>query len=469
MSKEHWVTNTINNIIYSVPTGVNNYRGKKKYYSTGSIQTSKHVEEGEYLFDEKPSRANRIALSNDVFQARMKNTNKPILIDKSLEGCLFSTGFLQLRPFGATYNSKLLYYYIQSKDFITQKDDLTTGSTQEALTDANAVNLEFPLPPLNEQKRIVEKLDTILPKVKTVKARLEKIPPILKKFRQSVIMCAFNGELTSDWRDNINKETGQSLLELIVRVRTQRKRTEEINQQNVQLDLPDTWIITNIDSISDEVVDCPHSTPKWSKTGKLCLRTNNFLANKLNLNEKRFVDKVVFNQRTSRLKPKQGDILYSREGGILGIACILNIEEDVCLGQRMMLFRVNKNINNKYICYFMNSPIINNHVNMLTGGSAAPHINVGDIKEYPIPFPPFNEQNEIVHRIEKLFALADSLEAKYKKAMVSIEKIEQAVLAKAFRGELIEADPDDEPAEELLKKIIAEKEKDKVKIYKKKR
>ncbi|MEI7748553.1 MAG: hypothetical protein WCI81_05720, partial [Chlorobiaceae bacterium] len=69
------------------------------------------------------------------------------------------------------------------------------------------------------------------------------------------------------------------------------------------------------------------------------------------------------------------------------------------------------------------------------------------------------EQQEIVRRVEKLFALADSLEAKYKKAVERVEKIEQSVLAKAFRGELAEPDPNDEPAEELLKRILDEKAK----------
>ncbi|GIU70494.1 MAG: hypothetical protein KatS3mg002_1730 [Candidatus Woesearchaeota archaeon] len=209
---EHWVFDRIDNILYLVPTGVNEYEGEKKYYSTGSIQKDFYLEEGIFSFNERPSRANRIAKRNDVFQARMKNTNKPIIInDPTFEGALFSTGFLQLRPYGNTYIEKFLYYYIQSSDFLKQRDELATGSTQEALTDSNAVNIIIPLPPLNEQKRIAEKLDAILPKVKSARTRLEKIPAILKKFRQSVLAAACSGKLTDDWREEYAQRTGKKL------------------------------------------------------------------------------------------------------------------------------------------------------------------------------------------------------------------------------------------------------------------
>jgi type I restriction enzyme S subunit len=210
-------------------------------------------------------------------------------------------------------------------------------------------------------------------------------------------------------------------------------------------------------------VDCPHSTPKWALTGKICLRTTNLLPNRLNLSEVRYVSESIYNNRIERLKPQIGDILYSREGGILGIACILDIDEDVCLGQRMMMFRLNSNVNNKFICYFLNSPFILEHVNNLIGGSAAPHINVGDIKEYPIPFPAPEEQNEIVRRIEMLFALVDKIETRYENTKAILDRLPQAILAIAFRGELIPQNPNDEPASVLLERIRAERESTKIK------
>jgi len=452
MSKEHWATDTINNIIYSVPTGVNNYRGKKKYYSTGSIQKSKHVEEGEFLFHEKPSRANRIALLNDVFQARMKNTNKPILIDKSLEGYLFSTGFLQLRPYGETYNPRLLYYYIQSKAFITQKDDLATGSTQEALTDTNAVNLEFPLPPLKEQKRIVEKLDTIVPKVKNVTARLEKIPAILKRFRQSVLEAACSGILTEDWREG--------------------KGLNEYGEE----DLPNGWKWIEVRELMPKggIFDGPFGsnlkTSDYRDNGIRVIRLEN-IGHLLFVSEKEsFVSKEKY-LTLIKHTVEEGDIIFSSFITDEIRACILpRLSVKAIAKADCFTIRPNeKTINKKYLLYNL---VCKESFNQLTEhihGVSRPRINTTQLKKLKIRLCSPIEQEEIVHRIGILFKLANSFETKYKKAMEKVEKIEQAVLAKAFQGELVEADPNDEPAEELLKKILAEKAKLNSKTRKRKR
>jgi type I restriction enzyme S subunit len=173
----------------------------------------------------------------------------------------------------------------------------------------------------------------------------------------------------------------------------------------------------------------------------------------------KYVSQSTYEKRIERLKPQKNDVLYSREGGILGIACILDIEEDVCLGQRMMLFRISSYVDNKYFTYYLNSPIILVHVKNLIGGSAAPHINIRDIKKYPFPLPSLEEQKEIVKQVEKLFAWADKVEAHYQKAKEQVDKLTQSVLAKAFRGELVPQDPNDEPAEKLLERILKEKAK----------
>ncbi len=208
-----WCIERLLEIVTSVKTGVPEFKGEKKYYSTGSIQGKKFIPEGIFSYKNRPSRANRIAIKDDVFQARMKETEKGLIADDKLSEQLFSTGFLQLRPYGETYSSKLLYYYIISPGFLNQKDEHATGSTQEALTDNNAVNLTIPLPPLNEQKRIVARLDKIIPRIDAVKERLDKVPAIVKRFRQSVLTAAVTGKLTEKWRFDSAQRPNDSALE----------------------------------------------------------------------------------------------------------------------------------------------------------------------------------------------------------------------------------------------------------------
>ena len=338
--------------------------------------------------------------------------------------------------------------------------------------------LSFPLPPLNEQNRIVAKLDKIMPRIDAVKERLDKVPAIIKRFRQTVLTAAVTGKLTEKWRaEHLDVERAEELLKHIILERKQAKKssnqqysfkiTDEIDERFIDLEVPKTWCKTNVDSVSIFIVDCPHSTPKWSTSGKLCLRTTNFLPNKLDLSEVRFVSNETFKSRILRLKPQKGDVLYSREGGILGIACKIDIDEEICLGQRMMMFRISDNILNSYFTYSLNSPPIIQHVNNLIGGSAAPHINIRDIKKYPFPLPPLEEQREIVRQVDKLFALADRLESHYQKAKARLDKLSQSVLAKAFRGELVSTEAElaekegrgFESAEKLLERILEEKEK----------
>lgn len=293
----------------------------------------------------------------------------------------------------------------------------------------------LPLAPLAEQKRIVAKVEALLARVNAARERLGRVPAILKRFRQSVLAAACSGQLTADWRANSPDATT----------------------------LPESWMNETVESVCTEIVDCPHSTPKWTESGRLCLRTTNFLPGRLDLSEVRYVSDDTYRRRVARLVPQAGDVVYSREGGILGIACMVPAGIQACLGQRMMLMRSGKRLHPAYLMHLLNSPQTTNRVIELTGGSASPHLNVGDIKHFPLPLPPLTEQREIVRRVEALFALADKIEARVQAATARVEKITQAILAKAFRGELVPTEAElarqegraYEPASVLLERIRA--------------
>lgn len=331
---------------------------------------------------------------------------------------------------------RFLFRYLISREGQDRILENFRGSAQGGITLSFAPNTEVVLAPLNEQRRIVAKLEKLLQKVNACTERLDKIPAILKRFRQSVLAAACSGRLTED--DDL------------------RKDPQYIEKDNDLDALPHAWHWVKLEDVCDRIVDCPHSTPKWSDKGRLCVRTTNFKPGLLYLNVKHFVSEATFIERIKRLRPKSGDVLYSREGGILGVACIIPPGVDLCLGQRMMLFRLGNDYVNTLLMHWLNSPVILNRVKELTGGSASPHINVQDIKKFPIPVPPFNEQKEIVRRVEALFKIADQIEERYKKARTYVDKLTQSILAKAFRGELVPQDPNDEPASELLKRIKTE-------------
>ena len=180
--------------------------------------------------------------------------------------------------------------------------------------------------------------------------------------------------------------------------------------------IPAHWNLCTLDQISAAIIDCPHSTPKWTEQGFICVRTNQFKPGHLDLNNSRYVSEQTYIERTQRLEPSYGDILYSREGGILGVACRVPEKIKICLGQRMMLIRPKENITSEYLEIVLNSPLITSLAQKMTTGGAAPRINVSTVKGYPIPYPPIEEQNQIIEKINELNGVCEQLRSQIQSA-----------------------------------------------------
>ncbi|WP_159123972.1 restriction endonuclease subunit S [Acinetobacter variabilis] len=303
------------------------------------------------------------------------------------------------------------------------------GGAQPNISSKDIESLKFGLPSLAEQQEIVRQLDVMLAQVEQIKARLDAIPAILKKFRQSVLADAVSGKLTEDQANN------------------------------------QEWIEKPLSEVASHVVDCPHSTPKWSESGKICVRTTGFKPFFLDLSEQGFVSEEVFNQRNQRLVPQENDILYSREGTV-GIACQIPIGVELCLGQRMVLIRAGKSIDDKFLTIVLNSNKILEIVRSKTMGSTAPRVNMSDIRAYPIPLPSLDEQRVIVSKVETFFNSAKNIESLINSAQKRVNLLTQSILAKAFSGELTAEWREQHQdlitgvnsAESLLAKIQAERE-----------
>ena len=252
--------------------------------------------------------------------------------------------------------------------------------------------LKVAIPPLPEQERIVDRIEELFSELDKAVETLQTTKQQLAVYRQAVL-----------------KEVFESF---------KRKSIPE----------------RHIDDICDCIVDCPHSTPKWVEEGKLCLRTTNFRKGFLDLSKPNYVSDSTFESRIVRLRPLPGDVLYSREGAILGIACIIPKGLEVCLGQRMMPLRTGTDVNNRFLMHYLNSPYLNSVITENIGGSASPHINVGDIKKFLIPVPDINEQNQAVQIIESRLSVCESIEQIVDTALVQADAMRQSILKQAFEG-----------------------------------
>ncbi len=336
-----------------------------------------------------------------------------------------STEFHVLRSNGSV-EPDYLFHFIRQESFRKAAEAEMTGSVGQKRVPASFLEeAEIPLPPLAEQERIVAKVEELLARVNAARERLSRVPAILKRFRQSVLAAACSGRLTADWRQKHPDCTNSAVKHLHV------SAADEALE-----DLPEQWVCSDVQTVCAAVVDCPHSTPKWTPEGLVCLRTTNFHPGHLDLQDVRFVSEETYRNRTLRVEPRAGDVLYSREGGILGIACLIPQGIRACLGQRMMLMRT-KHLVPDFLMHVLNSPPTIQRVESLTGGTASPHLNVADVKRFPVPVPSLREQREIIRRIEALLSLADTIQKREMVGARRAEKLIRAILAKAFRGELV--------------------------------
>ena len=248
------------------------------------------------------------------------------------------------------------------------------------------------IPPLDEQFRIVARIEELFSELDKAVDTLKTTKEQLEVYRHAVLVDAF-------------------------RVAT--------NSTHLK-----------IGYVCAKIVDCPHSTPKWEKNGKLCLRTTNFKRGYLDLQSPNYVSEETFNDRNRRIIPQPGDVLYSREGSVLGIACTIPSNVYPCLGQRMMLLRSGEKLNNRYLMHYLNSPMVTNHVIATKGGTGSPHINVGDIKEFQIPIPSLEEQSNRVRQIEEQLSSCDNVEKTVDTALAQADAMRQSILKQAFEGTL---------------------------------
>jgi type I restriction enzyme S subunit len=218
------------------------------------------------------------------------------------------------------------------------------------------------------------------------------------------------------------------------------------------------WGKTTIGNIT---MDLSYGTSKKCdysvKNGIPFLRIPNISSGEINLSDLKYacLDKKERNHYTL----EKGDLLMIRSNGsvsLLGLSVV--VDESVVgyayAGYLIRLKCIKDIIIPDYLSFVLSSDGLRTQIELPARSTTGVHnINSGEIKVLRIPLPPLQEQKEIVNRIEKLFAFADSLEARYNKTMEQVAKIEQAVLAKAFRGELVEPGPNDESAEGLLKRI----------------
>ena len=313
----------------------------------------------------------------------------------------------------AILDKNYLFYYLKNTSF----DDYISGTAQPQITRTSLTKMPVIYPPLNEQKRIVEKLDKIMRIVEDVNERLDKIPTALKRARQSILNQAITGELTKDWREN--RGLNMSWENVILIDLLQEKPRNGYSPISVNYD-------TGIKNLTLTATTSGVFKKEYYK----------------------FVDIKI--DKNSHLWLSDGDILIQRSNSIdyVGTAAIYHGNQfEYIYPDLMMKLKVNERVSNEYLYLCLSSINVKNYFRNNATGTAGnmPKINQKVVSNTPITLPPKEEQTEIVRRVKLAFEKLDKIELRYQKAKEYSDKLTQSILNKAFRGELVPQDPNDSP------------------------
>lgn len=304
------------------------------------------------------------------------------------------------------------------------------------------------IPPFNEQRRIAAKLDTTLAAVEACRQRLDGVAVILKRIRQAVLAAATSGELTREWREGnpIDEDTGgnevASLIEKWIssQLHGKAKIPAEPDLRFWTALIPQSWHLGSV-SMFAECLDNQRIPVKKDKRNAVQGTYPYYGANGIvdMVDEYIFDGELVLVTEDETFYGREKPIAYRSSG-----KCWVNNHAHV--------LRPEDAVAADYLCYcLMHYPVLP----WLTGTTGRAKLTQGVLNSLPVAIPPRIEMERIVSKVQELFSLADQLEAKLATARKIVECLTPALLAKAFRGELVPQDPSDEPASVLLDRIRA--------------
>ena len=484
----NWVWTRLGDIIYQIrgvsykPNNILTSKDGIRILRGGNIQDGKLILENDDVFIEKEIiKQEQLVKKGDIVITASTGSIKAIGKNTYIKNDILNTAFgafLTVVRSNKNINSDLLGHFFQTRNYKKYIEDNVQGVNINNIKNEHIDSILFPLPPLEEQKRIVEKLDSLFEKIQKIKEIIEEVKEKTTSRREAILSKAFSGELTEKWRGENHSENAR---ELLVKINDEKlklwedecKKAEDegrkkpakpklktidemlVGAEEEPYKLPSNWVWTRLEDICNYIQR--GKSPKYVDLSPIfvisqkCVQWNGF-----DLTKARYTSEETKYTEERFLLPN--DILWNSTGtGTVGRLCIL--KDDVA-NQKMVadshvtVVRTSKSLLPQCIHkYLISNNVQSNLDSMTTGSTNQKELNLTSVKNLIIPLPPLEEQKEIVRVLDKVFEEENriseliSLENK-------IEILEKTILDRAFRGELGTGNNDDEPAIELLKKCL---------------
>lgn len=326
---------------------------------------------------------------------------------------------------------KYIKYFFNSPLYWNQIFENVAGIGQPNFNSSKLANIVFPLAPLPEQKRIVAKLDTLFAHLDQLRARLDKIPVLLKQFRQAVLTQAVTGELTEEWRSRRNSVPFDDFLPCQVTP----------NNYESKFNVP-SWTWATVSQVSAMISGYAFKSNEFVNSGIQVIRMGNLFGDKLDLTRNPvFLPITIDDDLVERFSIKSNDILltltgtkYKRDYGYAVL--VPELKTVVLLNQRILSLR--PVINPKFLLYVTRSDIFREQFfGFETGGVNQGNVGTRAVASIVVPVPPMNEQEFVAGRVQSLFAIADRIEKQYELLKDRISCLPEAVLKRAFAAQLL--------------------------------
>jgi type I restriction enzyme, S subunit len=297
-----------------------------------------------------------------------------------------------------------------------------TGTTIKHLPAVSLSKVPVPIAPIPEQRRIVAKLDTLSARSKRARAELDRVAPLIERSKQAILSKAFTGDLTANWRG-----------------------TDQMRHDG-PWSIPASWQWGTFADLAEvasnlvppaAVMDLPHIAPNHLESGIPRLLPYRTVRE----------DEVI----SGKHRFFSGQVLYSKIRPYLRKAVPVDFD-GVCSAD---MYPLNPKGNPTFLLFWLFSPGFNNLSAEHQGRTLLPKINQSALNSISTPLPPRAEQDEIARRIEVVLSKLDHLTTEARAGKGLLDRLDQAILAKAFRGELVPHDPNDEPASVFLERIRA--------------